>query len=514
MVDRLRRERLLYFLLLPALVVAVLVLAGVTVRSSLQLEEIREKSIVEATYVLANDNANRLEQRIIDQDNAVREAIDIEARDGFGARWLSNAALQTPTVRAVLLVDLTSPGHDVVAFASRGSQQEDEQFRRLLVHLMLREMKLEEPPRAQLRHLHGTYADQDYLLSYWQKDRSDRRYLVVAWHYVPLIVHDLFQALYADRNEQSLINVLDAEGRIVYGPPPRLGGVSIGCPFETTLYKWWLKATIVSAEALGAEVARRRLLEQVMVALSLVVVIAGLIIVAVAASRERRLSNMKSDFVANVSHELKTPLSVVRMFGELLHSGRADTEEKRQQYVQIINTESERLTSLIENLLDFARAERGKASYEFSRGDVADVVERAVDACRPRADSVALKLTIQPGLPPAMLDEHSLQVAVMNLVDNAVKYAPEGREVEVSVRAARRMIEIRVRDHGSGVPREEQKRIFERFVRGRSAERTRTRGSGIGLALVRQIAQAHGGRAWVESAEGAGSTFVLTIRPG
>ncbi len=512
MADRSQRERLLTFLLLPAVVVSVLVLLGVTLRNSLELEKLRERSIVEATYVLASDNASRLEKAIIDQDNAVREAVNAKRREHFGDSWLEVADKQTPTVRAVLLVDLTSPNNDIVAIASRGQLAEDERFRQLLVHEMLRDMELNTDPISQLRHLHDTYRGQAYLLSYWQERHRGRRYLIVAWHYVPLIVHDLFTSLYSDREDQSRLNVVDAEGRIIYGPPLSRGGVTIGRPFETTLYKWRLNATILAAEELGTAVARRRVLELVMVALSIAVVIAGLIIVFVAAARERHLSNLKSDFVANVSHELKTPLSVVRMFGELLHRGQVESPEKQQQYLQIINTESERLTGLIENLLDFARAERGRASYNFSEGSLTSVVQRAVEACLPRTDRTEIVLELPDDLPTAWIDERAVEVALINLIDNALKYAPEGRRVIVAVRERGRLVEFRVSDEGPGISAEERRRVFERFFRGRSAEATKSRGSGIGLSLVQHIATAHRGRAWVEASAGGGSTFVFSIR--
>jgi two-component system phosphate regulon sensor histidine kinase PhoR len=363
-----------------------------------------------------------------------------------------------------------------------------------------------------LRHLHGNYRGQDYLLSYWQRDDRGRRYLVVAWHYVPLIVHDLFQSLYSNRDPQSRVNVVDSEGRIIFGPPLRRGGVTIGRPFQTTLYKWWVNATILSAESLGEAVQRRQVWEVTLVSLSLLVVIAGLIIVGLAAMRERRLSNLKSDLVANVSHDLKTPLSLVRMFGELLQSGRVESAEKRQQYLHIINTESERLGAIIDNLLDFSQAERGRVSYSFSQADLGAIVERVVEASRTHAGGIEVRVAIEPNLPLVMLDERAMDVAVTNLLDNAIKHAPAGRHVHVSLRRAGRTLELRVTDEGPGIPAEDRKRIFERFVRGKAATEARIRGSGIGLALVKTIAEAHGGKAWVEPAEPAGSTFVLSVK--
>jgi two-component system phosphate regulon sensor histidine kinase PhoR len=511
--DGTRRERLLTFLILPAIVVAVLILAGVMFRSSFQLEKLREQSVVEATLLLANEKADRLDKRIIEQDNAVASAVEFGDRQSFGELWLELAPLHTPTVRAVLVVDLSSPERDVVAFASRAPGPEDERFRRLLVHEMLAEMKTDKPPFEQLRHLHKSYGGQSYLVSHWQRERRGRRYLIVAWHDVPRIVHEIFPKLYSDADPQSRVNVVDADGRIVYGPPLSRGGLTLGREFETTLYKWRLNVTMTAAEELAAAVARRRVLEMVLVALSGLVVIAGLIVILVAAARERKLSQLKSDFVANVSHELKTPLSLVRMFGELLQSGRVETDEKRRQYLQIIVSESERLGALIENVLDFAKVERGKAAYQFSEARISDVIARAVEACRVRAEreQVALELEAADDLPMLELDERAIEIAVINLVDNALKYAPEGQRVGVTVRRHGERVEIRVTDGGAGIAPEDRRRIFERFVRGKRATDKQVRGSGIGLALVKHIAEAHGGRAWVEDASPRGSSFVLTL---
>lgn len=512
MAERPRRERWLTFLLLPAIIVGVLVLASVMFRSSFQLEKLREQSVVEATLLLANEKADRLDKRIIEQDNIVRSLLDAADREVFGRKWLESAAIQTPTVRAVLLVDRVSQSHDVVAVASRAPGPEHERFRRLVVHSMLPEMKIDTPPEEELRHLHRSYRGQSYLVSYWGTQQAGRRYLVVVWHDVPRIVHDLFPELYSDA-QQSRVNVVDTDGRIVFGPPLSRGGFTLGKQFETTLYKWTLNVSMTSAEELAAAVARRRILEVVLVGLSGIVVIAGIIVTVVAAERERKLSNLKSDFVANVSHELKTPLALVRMFGELLQSGRADSDQKRQQYLQIIVSESERLSALIENVLDFAKVERGNVGYEFSKGMLADVVGRAVEACRVRAEreGVSLELESESALPHAMLDERAIEIAVINLVDNALKYAASGGRVSVVVRRGGRHLEVRVSDLGPGIPADERRRIFERFVRGRSAVGKQARGSGIGLALVKHIADAHGGRAWVENGTPRGSVFVFTV---
>jgi two-component system phosphate regulon sensor histidine kinase PhoR len=334
----------------------------------------------------------------------------------------------------------------------------------------------------------------------------------VAWHDVPRIVHDILPRLFPDAAGSSRVNVIDEDGRVVFGPPLRGGDFTVGRPFPTTLYNWRLQVTLTSAQELGARVERRRLLEMLMVGLSCAVVVAGMAVVIIAAERERRLSALKSDFVANVSHELKTPLSLVRMFGELLLSGRVATDDKRREYLQIIVNESERLTALIENVLDFAKFERGKSAFEFHEGDVGQAVSRAVDVYRYRAEreGVDVELSIDSRLPAVWFDERALELLLMNLLDNALKYAKEGKRVTIDVRTGLRALEIRVSDGGPGIPAGERRRIFERFVRG-SAVANQVRGSGIGLALVKHIAESHGGQAWVESELGHGSTFIVTI---
>jgi two-component system phosphate regulon sensor histidine kinase PhoR len=505
--------RFFTFLWVPAIVVGVLVLGGVTFRTTFQIEKLRQQSVVEATLSLANEKVDRLDKRIIEEDNVVLAVADVAALTSLPRRWLPTAARETPSVRAILIVDPQSPSHDVLAFASRaGGGPEDDVFRRLFVERIFPDLSLKEP-FDELRHLHRLYAGQSYLLGYSVRTNAARPYLVVAWHDVPRIVHEMLPRLFPDAAGSSRVNVIDEDGRVVFGPPLRGGDFTVGRPFPTTLYNWRLQVTLTSAQELSARVERRRLLEMVMVGLSCVAVVAGMAVVIIAAERERRLSALKSDFVANVSHELKTPLSLVRMFGELLLSGRVATDDKRREYLQIIVNESERLTALIENVLDFAKFERGKSAFEFCAGSVTQAVTRAVDVYRYRAERelVEIVVAMDPDLPDTLVDERALELLVMNLLDNALKYAKDGKRIFVDLRAGDGIIALCVRDEGPGIPPHERRRIFERFVRGVSGVERQVRGSGIGLALVKHIAESHGGNAWVESELGHGSTFVVTI---
>jgi two-component system, OmpR family, phosphate regulon sensor histidine kinase PhoR len=513
-----RRERLFYFALVPAIVLAVLVLGGLSLRTTLKIERDRRQTVFDATLTVADERVDSLDKLIIAQDNVVAAHVDLASLAAISRRWLPTAARETPSVRAILVLDMERDEHEVLAFASRAPGPEDDAFRRLLVTRLLPQMNF-AGPIEELRHLHHVVDRQSLLLSYWQRSYLGQRYLVVAWHDVPRLVHDVMPRLYRDINHgNSRMNVVDEEGRIVFGPPIKGGEFTVGRPFPTTLYNWRVQAALTSAEQLGPSVERQRAMEVGIVGLAALVAITGIFIVVVASVKERRLAALKSDFVANVSHELKTPLSLVRMFGEMLLSDRIASDEKRRQYLGIIVAESERLTALIENVLDFAKVERGKAAYEFAPGDVGEVVARAVDVYRYRAEreGMDVSLRIAEHLPRASLDARAFELAVINLLDNALKYAKEGGRVDVSVSRAGASLEVTVSDRGPGIAEDEQERIFDRFVRGRQAHagEARVRGSGIGLSLVKHIAESHGGRVRVRSPlgeDGRGSAFVISL---
>ena len=495
-----KRERLARLVLLPAVLVAVGILAWFTFRTTFQVERLRQQAVLEATLGLASEKADRLDTRIVEQDNVVFAIADPQRLHDLTARWLPTAQRETPTVRAILVLD---ESHTALAFASRagGAFAEEEAFRRLLVQRMIPDMELGRQAPDELRHLHREYRGQSYLVSYWQRVAEGHPYLVVAWHDIGRIVKEAMPSLFSEAATPSRVNVVDEDGRIIYGPPLRSGEFTVGVRFPTTLYGWRVQVSPSGSDELTARVQNRAMLELVMVVLSSVVIVLGVVVTLFAAERERRVSVMKSDFVANVSHELKTPLALVRMFAEMLQSGRVASEEKRQQYLDIIMSESERLSALIENVLDFARVERGRQAYEFADGDVGEAVTKAVNVYRYRAEreGVELAIEVEPHLPVTRIDERAIQLAVINLLDNALKYAAGSDKITVRAQRQGGSVVVRVVDHGPGVAVEDRERIFERFVRGASQAGKPIRGSGIGLALVKHIAESHGGRAWVDT---------------
>ena len=259
---------------------------------------------------------------------------------------------------------------------------------------------------------------------------------------------------------------------------------------------------------------KQALADTILIGLMLGLILIGTAFLVYSISTEQRLSALKSEFISNVSHELKTPLSLIRMFAELLMLGKVKTPEKGREYAGIITRESERLSRLIDNVLDFSRMERGKAAYEMKPGDLGEVVERALDFFRYRLEREGrqLEVDIAESIPRTLLDENAMTLLLLNLVDNAVKYGGTGPiAVRLCVSPRGKEILLSVTDHGLGIAPDEQRKIFERFYRTRAVRNTNIRGSGIGLALVKHIAEAHGGHITVDSQGGKGSTFTLTL---
>ena len=230
-------------------------------------------------------------------------------------------------------------------------------------------------------------------------------------------------------------------------------------------------------------------------------------------ARELALAKLKSDFVSNVSHELRTPLALIRLYAETLELGRISNPGKRQEYYEIIRKESERLTSLINNILDFSRIESGKKEYSFRETDVADLVRSTLESYRFEIEQNGFQFEqkIDCNLPQVWVDREAIARSLLNLVNNAVKYSATEKYLGVNLYRHNGGVNLEVVDHGIGIPSKEQPKIFEKFYRVSDPLVHNTKGSGLGLSLVRHIVQAHGGEVAVESEPGHGSKFIITL---
>lgn len=312
----------------------------------------------------------------------------------------------------------------------------------------------------------------------------------------------------------TIVAVLDAEDRLLYSKQPLDGAERVlTVPFRDQLPGWRLAVYQPAGASPRLAVRRQVALFTGAFGVLVAIIVAGIVATHRLMRRESEMAQLKSDFVANVSHDLKTPLSVIRMFGETLELGRVKDEATRQEYYGVIARESERLSRLIENVLDFARIEAGRRRYDIVPTAVEPLVRDAVDAfAYPLAkESFTVAVSVAPDLPDVPLDADAIGQALANLIDNAIKYSGPRRWLGVEARQDGGELALTVADAGVGIPREEQGKVFEKFYRVGRSERQGRRGSGVGLALVRHIAEAHGGRVTLVSTPGEGSRFTLWL---
>ena len=239
----------------------------------------------------------------------------------------------------------------------------------------------------------------------------------------------------------------------------------------------------------------------------------GAVLVLHDISELRRLERVRRDFVANVSHEFKTPLTAIQGFAETLLTGGLDDPQNRQRFLEIIRDHARRLARLTDDLLKLSLIEAGKLDLEFRPVTVAELIDSCVETARLKAEEKQQTLLVEcpAGLPPVRGDFRRLQDVLQNLLDNAVQYTPAGGRITVRAQAANGTVMITVSDTGIGIPLADQARIFERFYRVDAARSRAVGGTGLGLAISRHIVEAHGGRIWVESAVGQGSDFHFAL---
>jgi signal transduction histidine kinase len=283
-------------------------------------------------------------------------------------------------------------------------------------------------------------------------------------------------------------------------------GVSTGLP-------WTLSIVPVDTATAPDELALRRRLVLAGVVSIVLLVVSGSYLIGRAVTRELAVARLQSDFVAAVSHEFRTPLTALRQLSEMLAAGRVPNDNVRQQYYKVLEHESSRLHRLVEGLLKFGRMEAGAARYQFERIDVAVFMRSLLAEFAAEADrrGCRVELNAEAALPPTRADREALGCVVWNLLDNAVKYSQDCRTVWVNLACESGRVAISVRDHGVGIRPEERRRIFEKFVRGGAAQTLGVQGTGIGLAVSRQIVVRHGGEIRLETEPGHGSTFTVLL---
>ena len=321
-------------------------------------------------------------------------------------------------------------------------------------------------------------------------------------------LHDNFPA------DETTWAAKDKDGAVILSSenPPE-GPVTLRLSFVSNTPDWTLEFHQPPPRLIRAFLLSRRGLYFFVFLLIAGILVFGLALTIRSVSHELELARMKSDFVSTVSHEFKSPLTSIRQLAEMLQSGRVPSEERRQQYYDVLLEQSERLTLLTDNILSLARIEEGRAEFAFETTNISALLAKVVSSFqeRVRHEGFDIELKIQTAIPAATVDRTALSQAITNLIDNAIKYSGESRKVEVSASADEQSVLIAVHDFGIGIKKEDIGRVFERFFRG-GDELTRTvKGSGLGLTLVKKIVEAHQGKVQVDSEPGKGSVFSIRL---
>lgn len=312
--------------------------------------------------------------------------------------------------------------------------------------------------------------------------------------------------------------VVGPGGDVLFRTASAAGTTAIGAPAlegisDASRAPWRVRVSPRDPAAFSADVIRRQTLYLVMLILVLALLGFGTYFTARVVKRELEIARLKSEFVSTVSHEFRSPLTGIRQLGEMLARGRVPSDERRQEYYELITRESDRLSRLVENLLDFSRMEEGRREYDFALVDTGAWLHAVVDEARAQYAGRQMEIVpaIPESLPPLLADRTALASAVHNLIDNAVKYSPGRDTVWVEADARNSHVIIRVRDAGVGISDDERRHIFEKFYRGKGEITRQVNGAGLGLSLVEHIVRAHGGTVECAARPGEGTTFSIQL---
>ncbi len=321
-----------------------------------------------------------------------------------------------------------------------------------------------------------------------------------------------------DRNER-VINMNPAAGRMFDCDPVKVQGRNIQEVVRNLAIQRFVTRVLTTSEAISDDFILYRAEERTLNIHSSPLydsssVQIGALLVMNDVTQLRHLENVRRDFVANVSHEIKTPLTAIKGFVETLQQGTVVDKAEQERFLGIVLKHVNRLGAILEDLLALSRMEQenGIEEVRLSTGKIKDVIQTAIQVCQPKAAARDITISVDAAEDlSANLDATLLEQAFVNLIDNAVKYSDDGSQVRISAAQKKREVAIKFVDQGSGIPSKHLPRLFERFYRVDKARSRKLGGTGLGLAIVKHIVQAHGGHITVESSLGQGSTFTVHL---
>jgi signal transduction histidine kinase len=296
---------------------------------------------------------------------------------------------------------------------------------------------------------------------------------------------------------------------------PSAAGMTVEVAFGSA-YSRVLEGSRVEV-GIEPEAARRLVLggvpqSRLGVVLALLGLSTGLVVVALLQlRRQRALQRMREGFIASVSHELRTPLTQIRMFAETLLLDRVRSDQERRRALEIIDREARRLTHLVENVLQFSRGERGTLALARQQRPLAPLVREVLEQFQPLAAGSGARLVAKLDDSAAAVDADALRQVLLNLLDNAVKYGPRDQQLTVELERGGGVVRLSVQDQGPGIPPSERRRVFERYERLERDRRSAVAGTGIGLAVVRDLVERHDGRVFIEDEAKGGARFVVEL---
>jgi signal transduction histidine kinase len=332
--------------------------------------------------------------------------------------------------------------------------------------------------------------------------------------YLAAAIKDTERSWFPDDYDDLVVTVFNHEDELVYASQPFEGvpcEVGWMFPFIFTDYYLGVRMRNMTEAQRSKWIFIANLSFSLLTAL---VLIGGIILALRSASRAMKLSQMKADFVSNVSHELRTPLASIRVFGEFLKLGRIKEPLKVHEYGEYIENESRRLTQLINNILDFSKIESGQKTYQFEEARVEHIVADTLKTFDVILEQNGFTIDFrkpEKQLPPVVMDSNAIAQALINLLDNAVKYSGNSKEVSVRLGEENGFVTIAVSDRGIGIDREDSGKVFEKFYRVGNCLVHDVKGSGLGLSIVKHVVEAHHGKVTLESEPGKGSTFTIQL---
>ena len=317
-----------------------------------------------------------------------------------------------------------------------------------------------------------------------------------------------------EKNSKLHLRIIDEKSRnILTGNDEEISDEALSLPFRQFPLPWSLVVTQPALDGVVQATRRDNLFYGILLGFVVVLMLFGAILIIRDISREAETTRLKTEFVHHVSHELKTPLTLIRLYGETLQRKKDLSKPEKKEAYEIITKESERLSHLINNVLDFSRIEMGKKEFDFKKGDLAGVIRNTLESYRYHLEKkgFSTREDLAEDFPEMTFDAEAVASVLINLLSNAIKFSSATKEVSIKLFQQGHHAILRVEDKGIGISDKEISRVFEKFYRSKDVKAADAKGSGLGLTLVKHITEAHGGRVEVQSEPGRGSTFTVFL---